>query len=153
MDELGGPRLRLGGYIRQRRTELGLSVRKAAQAAGIDRDTWSTAESGSRAIHAHNVTAVERVLGWSPGSAARILSGGEPDILPTPAPRISGFEAMDDPLVRQILASPLPDEDKVELVHLALKARRRADETTAEALSDRVTAWKRWMEQHLKRSA
>jgi transcriptional regulator with XRE-family HTH domain len=153
MDEHGGPRSRLGSYIRQRRADLGMSVRKAAQEAEIDRDTWSAAESGNRAIHTHNVTAIERVLGWAPGSADKVLAGGEPDLAPTPPPKIPGVEAMDDPLVLRILASPLPDDDKVALIHMALRERKRADETMVAVLADRVSAFKRWTEQHLGMSA
>lgn len=138
-------RTELARQVRIRRGELGLSVEDAAKAGGISAPTWSRVESGSRAQNV-SYRAVERALGWELGRADEIMANvaGAPPFYPSP--KIPGVEAMDDPLVARILASPLPDEDKVELVHMALRERRRADETTSEALEGRVTAWKRWME-------
>jgi transcriptional regulator with XRE-family HTH domain len=77
MDEQG-QRERLAQMIRVRRLELGLSATKAAQAAGIDRATWSNAETGTRRTLEHNHVGIERALSWRPGSIEAILAGGEP---------------------------------------------------------------------------
>ncbi|WP_328339457.1 helix-turn-helix domain-containing protein [Micromonospora sp. NBC_00421] len=81
MDELG-QRERLANLIRTRRLERGLSASKAAQAAGIDRATWSNAETGARRTAEHNYAGIERALGWQPGSIDAILAGGEPTTEP-----------------------------------------------------------------------
>lgn len=86
MEGVGGARERLGALMRERRLERGLSVRAAAAAAGIDRATWASAETGTRDIREHSYAAVERVLRWAPGSIFEILQeGGEPAPVDDPA--------------------------------------------------------------------
>jgi hypothetical protein len=53
--------------------ELGLSVRAAAKVAGIDRDTWSKLEDGTRATQDRNYNAIERTLEWPQGEIDSIL--------------------------------------------------------------------------------
>jgi transcriptional regulator with XRE-family HTH domain len=64
---------RLARRVRQRRMELGLSVRAAAKAAGIDRDTWSKLEDSTRATQDRNYNAIERTLEWPQGEIDSIL--------------------------------------------------------------------------------
>lgn len=64
---------RLARRVRQRRMELGLSVRAAAKVAGIDRDTWSKLEDGTRATQDRNYNAIERTLEWPQGEIDSIL--------------------------------------------------------------------------------
>lgn len=68
---------KLGDAMRQRRAELRLSTRKAALAAGIDWNTWGSAEKGNR-IRDAGFPGIEEALGWSPGSVRAVLAGGEP---------------------------------------------------------------------------
>jgi hypothetical protein len=88
----GDGRGRLGEAMRQRRLELGLSVRAAAQLAELNRATWSSAERGTRTLRQHNQAGVEYALGWAPGHAAVLLSGtAQPDPA-TASPSEAGAE-------------------------------------------------------------
>jgi hypothetical protein len=81
MDET--PRERLANAMADRRRELRLSVRAAAQRAGVDRATWTSAEAATRRIAEYNYAGIEAALDWEPGSVDQVLAGG------TPTPRIS----------------------------------------------------------------
>lgn len=72
-------REQLGRQIGERRRQLGLSVRAAAQRAGVDRATWTAAENGTRTIAEYNHAGVERALDWEQGTIARVLAGGAPN--------------------------------------------------------------------------
>ncbi len=68
---------RLGSRVRQRRLELGLSQRDAAQAAGVSNQTWSNVELG-RGASDLKLAGVERAMRWQAGSAVAVATGGEP---------------------------------------------------------------------------
>ncbi|MDM4722792.1 helix-turn-helix transcriptional regulator [Micromonospora sp. WMMA1363] len=86
MDELR-QRDRLASLVRSRRMELGLSVSKAAQAAGIDRATWTYLENGSRRTAEFNYAGIERALQWKAGSIGGVLGGRQPE-LAAPEPEV-----------------------------------------------------------------
>lgn len=67
----------LGRAIKARREELGLTTQQAlADAAGVTRQSVQSLESGKqRSRMPATIPAIEKSLGWEPGSAARILSG------------------------------------------------------------------------------
>jgi len=67
------PQQRLARLAKARRTELGLSVRAASMAAGIDRNTWSWMEAGTRVLQDRNYAKVEKALQWPTGEIPRIL--------------------------------------------------------------------------------
>lgn len=69
---------KLGQAVKERRLELGLSVRTAAAQADINRATWGTLEEGDRRLSRHLWKSVEATLSWTPGSIDRILAGGNP---------------------------------------------------------------------------
>lgn len=50
----------------------------AARAAGINRATWTRLEDSDGGIQDYIYGAVERVLGWAPGSIDEVLDGGDP---------------------------------------------------------------------------
>lgn len=83
---MDGPDLReeLAESIRDRRLLLGLSVRAAANEAGIDRETWTNAEAAKRQLSRRHWAGVERALRWAPGSISRILAGAEPEEMAEP---------------------------------------------------------------------
>lgn len=56
-------RAKLGPIVRDRREQLNMSQQDVADAAGIDRKTLGTLESGRRAPHASKLSAVLEVLG------------------------------------------------------------------------------------------
>ncbi|MET8377954.1 helix-turn-helix domain-containing protein [Streptomyces microflavus] len=69
---------RLAERVITRREELALSIRRAAQTAGIAYDTWRRIESGAKKVHRSSIAKVDAVLGWAPGSAIGVLEGREP---------------------------------------------------------------------------
>lgn len=96
---------------------------------------------------------VERALGWATGAIDTILAGGEPSLDREEPPDLIPPEdraIMRDPLIVKILASPLPDETKTDLIHMVLKARRRADEGSAEYIDAQINMWESL---HQQRSA
>lgn len=76
MDTDEVPQHRLARLVKERRLKLKLSVRAAAKAAGIDRNTWSSLEDGSRVLQDRNYAKVEEALNWPTGEILRILSPG-----------------------------------------------------------------------------
>lgn len=74
-------RERLGGLVRKRRRELGLSIPGAATQAGIDRETWRNLENGTRTIRDYLHAPVERTLGWELGSIEAALGGHDPRLV------------------------------------------------------------------------
>jgi transcriptional regulator with XRE-family HTH domain len=67
---------RLAERIAARRKRLGLSVRRAAAAAGISKDTWTRLEN-AQSVWQSTYDAIEPVLGWTAGSCRKIIDGGE----------------------------------------------------------------------------
>lgn len=110
MDERGERDL-LARKVRARRVELGLSVRAAALAAEMDRNTWSYLEDGSKRTAEFKYAGIERALQWEPGSVTAILDGREP----TP-----------------ITAADHEDDEEIELV--------RGDKKLTPEMRDRIIA-------------
>lgn len=71
------PQQRLARLVKARRLELRLSVRAAAKAAGVDRNTWSSLEDGTRVLQDRNYDKVETASQWPPGEILRILATAE----------------------------------------------------------------------------
>lgn len=68
----------------ERRRERGYRTqREFAEALGVSRRTVAALERGEHPMSDDTVAAVERVLGWSPGSVDAILAGKQPT--PDPA--------------------------------------------------------------------
>lgn len=65
--------LRLASAVREARVSLGLTKEGAARLGPLSSITWKRAEDGER-IHELSLAKIERVLGWEPGTAARILA-------------------------------------------------------------------------------
>lgn len=111
MDE--SPWVTLGQAVGRRRRDLRISARSAAAAAGINRATWATIESGQRRLTPHLRPAVEGALQWAPGSIDAILAGGVPTPLTqeptTPSSRLAAE-------VERIRALPLPAEDRLAMI-------------------------------------
>lgn len=109
MAEQSGARQRLAKLVRDARVARNLSVRRAAQEAGVDRATWAGIEDGTRAPRDTSVAGVERVVGWAAGSVDAILSGGDPipDSEPLPSDPAEWFidEEVVDEAERRILGA------------------------------------------------
>ena len=70
---------RLADYVRTARDERSWSQAELAEQAGIGLSTVALLERGAYRTRIPNtVPAVERALGWAPGSARAVLAGGEP---------------------------------------------------------------------------
>lgn len=60
--------------VRERREALGLSVRQAAQQAGVTRATWADVEAGKRAqVRVRTLVAIDRALRFTPGTLADMI--------------------------------------------------------------------------------
>ena len=83
----------LARWIRERRTQLGLTRADAAAAGPLTAATWRALESGQRpTIRPSTRRALERALRWPPNSLdAALVSGGPP--VPTPTSAGGGQEA------------------------------------------------------------
>jgi len=68
---------RLARVAKARRLALGLARIRAAQLAGISKDTWLRVEDG-RPVREVKYAKVDRVLGWAVGSCMAIAHGGSP---------------------------------------------------------------------------
>ncbi len=67
---------RLGEYVREaRRTHY--NIEQVIREAEVARGTWKRLEDGLP-VRDDTLRAAERVLGWNPGDAWRVLEGGEP---------------------------------------------------------------------------
>lgn len=70
---------RLAAYVAARRNELGLNQADAAVAGGTSLSSWNIIENPkASAPQGATLAAVDRALGWAPGSARAVLDGGEP---------------------------------------------------------------------------
>lgn len=68
---------RLAKRVKARRVALFSSRLKAANAAGLSKDTWQHVEDGDR-VHPNTWAKVEYALRWAPGSCEAVAEGGEP---------------------------------------------------------------------------
>jgi DNA-binding XRE family transcriptional regulator len=68
---------RLAKHVKAHRLETYSSRAKAAQAAGISKDTWQRVEEGLE-VRESTYLKVDRALGWASGSCLLIAEGGEP---------------------------------------------------------------------------
>ncbi|MFJ4418215.1 helix-turn-helix domain-containing protein [Streptomyces sp. NPDC088925] len=68
---------RLATYVRERRDRLGLPRKKAAEQAGMSKDTWFRVETAAP-VRAGSYDKLDAPLKWAPGSARAVLMGAEP---------------------------------------------------------------------------
>lgn len=68
---------RLAKKVKDRRLELGIPRKKAAELAGMSKDTWQRVEEGD-SVRLMSISKMDAVLGWASGSAVGILEGKEP---------------------------------------------------------------------------
>ena len=115
--------VRLGSYVRQRRADLGLTRDEVYLRGGPSDTTQEKVEKGGGAVYGQTLAKLDAGLGWEPGSASRILDGGEP---------LGAPEVPDDEAVPQ------------RLVQAAVRVRRRhyADRSF-------IDLWSEWMDHTL----
>lgn len=129
---------RLGKYVVARREELGYKQRgQIASAVGVSTRVMSDIENGRRGnFDQVTVAALERVLGWETGSAARVAAGGEPVIrgqasTDTPTRPMSAQEFTE--MIDEIEASPsLEPLEKLHAIRKVLRIYRQAEAQVAE---------------------
>src|SRR5438105_4059207 len=119
------PRTRLARNIRSRRNELRLSQRLAAQRARIARNTWTSAEDGTRDLAERNYAGVETALNWTAGSVQAVLAGGEPTT--------TGERARSAPIdleseIERVRALNVPAHTKLSIIHELIDLHRELDE-------------------------
>jgi transcriptional regulator with XRE-family HTH domain len=68
---------RLAKHVKDRRLALGIPRKKAAELAGMSKDTWQRIEEGD-SVRLMSISKVDAVLGWASGSAVGTLEGREP---------------------------------------------------------------------------
>jgi transcriptional regulator with XRE-family HTH domain len=118
---------RLADYVVARRVELGMRDRRAlAAATGVTDRTLGKLENGQR-VSASTLAVVENELGWAPGSARRVLAGGEPSLTSA-----TTDDQYDDPTLRHLANTPGLPPDVVRGL-IALARNWRGDDSTAEA--------------------
>lgn len=121
-------RRRLAVYIENRRIERTLSVRAAAELAGVARNTWTGIEDASRKTADSNYAGIERALLWAPGSILRILNGEEPILIkPAADPASERDEA-----IARVMTSAISDAKKKEIVELLIAEREAAEQQRLE---------------------
>ena len=117
---------RLADYVVARRVELGMRDRRAlAAATGVTDRTLGKLENGQR-VSASTLAVIENELGWAPGSARRVLAGGEPSRTAATAD-----DLYDDPTLRHLANTPGLPPDVVRGL-IALARNWRGDDGTAE---------------------
>ncbi|MFE7485559.1 helix-turn-helix domain-containing protein [Streptomyces sp. NPDC057552] len=68
---------RLAQAVKARRLQLGLARTKAADDAGMSKDTWKRVEEG-KPVRSMNYAKIDHALGWATGSCEVIAAGGNP---------------------------------------------------------------------------
>jgi transcriptional regulator with XRE-family HTH domain len=118
---------RLADYVVARRVALGMRDRRAlADATGITERTLGKLENGEH-VSASTLAVIENELGWAPGSARRILAGGEPTVTAT----LPDYE-YDDPTLRHLANTPGLPRDVVRGLIALARNWRDADDGSAE---------------------
>ena len=99
-------RSRLGRVVRERRNALRLTQRQAAVAADVANQTWINVEQGEP-VKDSTLAGVDVAMGWAPGSASKVLEGGdarEIDSAAEPKPSVEDRLERIERMVEQLLA-------------------------------------------------
>ncbi|WP_194923151.1 helix-turn-helix domain-containing protein [Catenulispora pinisilvae] len=120
--------LRLGAAVRARRHEKDWYQRDLAKRAGISVGTVRNIEQGKGASDLV-IAALEKALEWVSGSGARVLAGGDPELIPAkPASYVSSRTR-----------TPL-DLSEVPLEELQAELNRRIEALVKQAVADNPDA-------------
>lgn len=128
-------RLRLGRLVQERRQQLGLSIRAAADLGGVVRNTWASIEEGVRKTADSNWAGVQRALGWSPSSVAAVLAGGDPEVISGDAQ--SGYGADDEAIVK-VMRSGLSESGKRKLIRILIQEREDFERARVRRISELI---------------
>ena len=121
--------VRLGTYVVSRRIDLGYKKRPAlTEVSGISTRILGDIETGRRGnFDRTTIAALEKALGWEPGSALRIAAGGEPVLRDARRPHEES-----DEVVRRVAAADIPADRKREIIQLLIEEKERAEQRRAE---------------------
>ncbi|MFK0182499.1 hypothetical protein ACIQVR_41855 [Streptomyces xanthochromogenes] len=122
---------RLASQVKARRLELGpVPLKKAAENAGISKDTWMRVEAG-KPVRDMNYAKIEPVLEWAPGSCVAVAEGRS-------AVPVAPSRAEPGVSISVLQPEHVDDEvrEVVQLAAIATTSGLTADEIRA--LSDRV---------------
>lgn len=76
---------RLHHFVSERRRALNISRAEMYARGGPSPSTMNKALSGDRGLSRTTLERIDRALGWAPGSAATVMTGGQPTSqIPTP---------------------------------------------------------------------
>jgi transcriptional regulator with XRE-family HTH domain len=146
-DEDSGAIRRLADAVKARRLDLGLSLRAAADAAGIARNTWTSLEEGSRRTAVTSYAAIERVLQWKSGSIEQAKAGNKPTPLPantsTQEPAVGLHTDNADEALLRIMRSEIPDIEKARIVRLIIAEQERARQKMLAMVDDLIAETQR----------
>jgi hypothetical protein len=119
---------RLAKAVKNRRLELGLSLRKAAETAELARNTWTSLEDASRRTAETSYAAIERTLNWAPGSMKAVLAGATatPEVQPGPGGEPEQPADSDEAIVRVMRSTKLTDAQKARIVRTLIAEQERA---------------------------
>ena len=127
-DSENDTRRHLADLVKNRRIELNLSVRQAAENAGVARNTWAAVEDGTRRTADNNYAGIERALQWAQGSILRIRRGLEPSVIDDQTPRTPAAQPddADEALIKVMRSDRLSDQEKAQIVRLLIAERERS---------------------------
>lgn len=131
---------RLAEAVKARRLAVGLSIRAAATQAGIARGTWIALEEASRRTANTAYAAIEQTLGWTPGSIAAVLGGGEPTEDRKPAAPPKG--PADEALIRVMSDPRISDRDKMRIARILIDERERFERERVARAEDLIRAFR-----------
>lgn len=132
---------RLAAAVKRRRKELGMTQIGLATAAGVSESTIQLLESGTpRGRMPRSLPAVERELGWAPGSATALLMGGVATPLPDAPQESDADEAPQEPAPR--LADGMPVRVRHELSRGRVVDTEVADVSRTGSSSRFILVWK-----------
>lgn len=116
---------RLRDYVRYRRVQMGYPTQKAlADATGLSARVIIKVEQ-AQSVSGSTLAAVEYALGWLPGSAERILKGGEPQLATAgtdPRPK-AVRDNLDDENVQRIWAMRISEARRLALVTVYVRGK------------------------------
>lgn len=116
----------LGELIRRTRGALGLTIDQAAERAPMSPETWRKAEIGVR-VKPFSVAAIERVLGWAPGSGQAYLESGEEPVAQRSAKSSAGAGARAVVDIDAVLQLQQSDTVKLRLIEAVTSGRDPID--------------------------
>ncbi|MEO3874791.1 helix-turn-helix transcriptional regulator [Nonomuraea sp. B12E4] len=145
------PKAVLAARVMSRRLELGLSIDRAAEVAGMSATTWARVEHAKQ-VQALTYAAIERVLGWESGGCRQVMNDGAPTLAtppaaaPTPQATTATKRYPDNPVLQHLWDTPDPsltDEDREALIQVyrALKRTSAAAASPARLRDSTATAY------------